>query len=56
MRGAVETDINETLDLLTLKSVAWVLLTGVLPAFLLAVIHVNYMSFIKEAGRRAFIF
>lgn len=52
-RNVVETDINETMDLLTFKSFIWVLLTGVLPAFLLTVTHVNYMSFIKEAGRRA---
>ena len=52
-RNVVETDINETMDLLTFKSFIWVLLIGVLPAFLLTVTHVNYMSFIKEAGRRA---
>ena len=32
-RNVVETDINETMDLLTFKSAAWVFLTGVLPVF-----------------------
>lgn len=51
-RNVVETDINETMDLLTFKSAAWVFLTGVLPVFFLIGIHTDFMSFIKEAGRR----
>lgn len=51
-RNVIETDINETMDLLTFKSAVWVFLTGVLPVFFLIGIHTDFMSFIKEAGRR----
>ena len=53
-RNIIETNSREALDLVTLPAVLWVLVTGVLPAVLVAVSKIEYRPFGQELKTRLF--
>ena len=46
--NVIQTDMNESMDLLTLKQVGYFIILGVLPSFIIYKIKINYQSFIQE--------
>lgn len=56
LRNVFETDLRESSDFITLSSVCWITVTGVLPAVLLGLCEIQYQSWKKELlVRLAFI-
>ena len=48
IRNLLQTDIQESLDLLTIKQVLYFIFLGILPSFLIYKSHVKYRSFERE--------
>ena len=52
VRNVFETNTQEALDLITFSGFLWVLLTGIIPAAIIAMTAVKYQSWSKEALKR----
>jgi lipid A ethanolaminephosphotransferase len=53
VRNAFETNTREAFDLITLPSVLWVVVTGVMPACFITLIKIKYDSLGREVFKRA---
>jgi len=56
IRNVVQTNTREASDFITLTGFAWVLLTGIIPALLLARVRIQYRPFCKELASRLTFF
>jgi len=56
IRNVFETDLREASDFITLSSICWVMVTGVLPAIFLVLYKVQYHSWKKELLIRTVFF
>ena len=52
IRNIFETNSREAFDLITVSSLLWIFLTGILPALIISFLHIQYQSFSKEIIRR----
>jgi len=53
VRNAFETNTREAFDLITFSGIAWVLITGIIPAALITMTKIKYLPFGKEIIKRA---
>lgn len=53
VRNVVNSNNHEALDLITWSSFFWIFSTGIMPAFILGFVKIDYKPFMQEIGSRA---
>ncbi len=52
IQNVLETSTRETMELVTCKAILWVVITGIIPAYLLGITHIDYLPRKQEIIQR----